>query len=60
MPELEPPAVTVEVRPDIEYQCSTSAFDEMIRADGEVRPHWRTFAEQLKSIGLDEFEAALA
>ena len=54
MPELEHPAVTGEVQPEFDYKCSTSAYDEMTTADGQFRPHWLTFAQQIKAIGLAE------
>jgi uncharacterized circularly permuted ATP-grasp superfamily protein/uncharacterized alpha-E superfamily protein len=37
------------------YAGRGGAFDEMIDAVGNLRPHWRTFAEGLDHIGSDEF-----
>ena len=54
MPELKHSAATGTVRPEFEYKPWSSAYDEMTNADGQSRPHWRTFAEQLKEIGLAE------
>src|SRR4051794_21947269 len=54
MPELEPPAVTDTVRSEFDYKPWSSAYDEMITADGQFRPHWRDFADHLKEIGLTE------
>jgi uncharacterized circularly permuted ATP-grasp superfamily protein/uncharacterized alpha-E superfamily protein len=37
------------------YAGLDSAYDELIRPDGVLRPHWQTFAQGLDELGLDEF-----
>ncbi len=56
MPDLEHPAATVEERPELDYRGQAPGYDEMTSADGQIRPHWRTFAEQLRAIGLPELK----
>ena len=56
MPELEHPAVAGAARPEFRYHRSTSTYDEMTISDGQVRPHWRAFADQVRSIGLAELQ----
>jgi uncharacterized circularly permuted ATP-grasp superfamily protein/uncharacterized alpha-E superfamily protein len=54
MPEPRHSAVTGKVRPEFEYKPWSSSYDEMTTADGQSRPHWRVFADQLQGIGLAE------
>ena len=35
------------------YRPGTDIFDEMMGADGVVRPHWRTLAESIGRLGAD-------
>ncbi len=54
MPELEHAAVTGPR--ELEYQCSPEFFDEMISADGRLRPHWQPFVGQMATLGLPELK----
>src|SRR4051794_25657225 len=56
MPEFKHSAVTSTMRPEFEYRPWSSAYDEMTNADGQSRPHWRTFAERIRGIGLAELQ----
>jgi len=38
----------------LDYDCSLLFFDEMISADGRLRPHWQPFVGQLATLGLAE------
>jgi uncharacterized circularly permuted ATP-grasp superfamily protein/uncharacterized alpha-E superfamily protein len=38
----------------LSYTLLPSVRDEMTDADGEFRPHWRTFLDQLNALGIDE------
>jgi uncharacterized circularly permuted ATP-grasp superfamily protein/uncharacterized alpha-E superfamily protein len=51
MPNLEPSAIS---RPDLGYDNPSDAWDEMVSAEGQVRPHWREFVGQIDALGLDE------
>ena len=37
--------------PQFEYESSEGVFDETVSRDGGLRPHWRTFFEQMDGIG---------
>lgn len=37
------------------YAGIGQGYDEIVSPEGEIRPHWRTFAEGLDELGLDEF-----
>ena len=37
------------------YAGPASAFDELVRPDGGLRPHWQTFTQELDEIGIDDF-----
>jgi uncharacterized circularly permuted ATP-grasp superfamily protein/uncharacterized alpha-E superfamily protein len=52
MPELE--YATVAGPRELDYDCSLRFFDEMISADGRLRPHWQPFVGQLATMGLSE------
>jgi uncharacterized circularly permuted ATP-grasp superfamily protein/uncharacterized alpha-E superfamily protein len=39
------------------YAGLDSAYDELVRPDGVLRPHWQTFAQGLDDIGFDDFAA---
>jgi len=41
------------------YPQSTRRYDEMLAADGEVRPHWRQFFSHLDSVAPDEMHRRL-
>jgi len=34
------------------YRARPGVYDEMVGADGEIRPHWRYLAEALGTLGL--------
>ena len=38
------------------YAPPPGVFDELKASDGSVRPHWRTFIDQLQEMGADELE----
>lgn len=42
------------------YPHSTHRYDEMLAADGAVRPHWRQFFTHLDSVAPDEMRQRLA
>ena len=52
VPDLE--RATSTEGQNLEYDSSQGSFDEMVLADGSLRPHWRTFVEQMESIGLGD------
>jgi uncharacterized circularly permuted ATP-grasp superfamily protein/uncharacterized alpha-E superfamily protein len=52
MPDLESAAVTG--KKELEYERSAESFDEMVLADGSLRPHWRGFVDQIETMGLAE------
>ena len=37
------------------YAASAGLYDEMLGADGQLRPHWRQFCGAVDALGLDEF-----
>jgi hypothetical protein len=39
-----------------DYQCTPGVFDETIEPAGGLRPHWRSFFEQMGVIGLPELQ----
>src|SRR5258708_23716615 len=42
------------------YAPLAGIFDEMMDADGQVRPHWRPFLTMLASLGADEINPLFA
>src|SRR3954447_14418073 len=52
LPDLE--RATVTVSKELEYNCSGESFDEMVLADGSLRPHWQSFVDQIETLGLAE------
>jgi uncharacterized circularly permuted ATP-grasp superfamily protein/uncharacterized alpha-E superfamily protein len=52
MPDLEQAAVTGNK--DLEYDGCREPFDEMVLADGGMRPHWQPFVDQVEAITLPE------
>lgn len=36
------------------YAAAAGRYDEMWSADGEVRPHWREFADEINRLGIEE------
>src|SRR5882672_12064034 len=42
------------------YSPLPGIFDEMMDADGQVRPHWRPFLTMLASLGADEINRRFA
>ncbi len=51
LPEIAAPPATVLNG----YAGFASAYDELVPPGGVLRPHWRTFADGLDELGLDEF-----
>ena len=41
------------------YAADPAVLDEMIEADGSLRPHWRQFFSMLDELGPSRAEAAL-
>ena len=37
------------------YAASAGLYDEMLEADGQLRPHWRQFRGLVDGLGLEEF-----
>ncbi len=48
-------ATPEEVNPNWLYQPNPAYYDEMVAADGNVRPHWRPLVEPLEHMGEAEF-----
>jgi uncharacterized circularly permuted ATP-grasp superfamily protein/uncharacterized alpha-E superfamily protein len=42
------------------YRPLAGIFDEMMEADGQVRPHWRAFLAMLASLGAEELHRRFA
>ena len=49
------PTAQPEVNRDWLYQPNPSYYDEMMAADGTMRPHWRSLMEPLEQMGLAGF-----
>src|SRR3954451_11889559 len=52
MPELD--RATAEGQLDLGYASLANSFDEMVELEGVLRPHWRTFVDQIETLGLVE------
>jgi uncharacterized circularly permuted ATP-grasp superfamily protein/uncharacterized alpha-E superfamily protein len=41
-------------KPELEYVSDGETFDEMVFADGRLRPHWQPFLDRIEAIGVPE------
>ena len=53
-PTWNPPPSASEARPTFSYRSWASFYDEMTTDVGQIRPHWRAFADQIEGLGLAE------
>ena len=42
------------------YRPLPGIFDEMMDADGEIRPHWQSFLAMLSALGHEEIDKRFA
>src|SRR5258707_15884375 len=42
-----------EIAPAWKYQSNSAFYDELVAADGGIRPHWNALVDSLSTIGSD-------